>query len=112
ASARAARISSSNESFNEGIGRSVADLYMLLTDTPEGPYPYAGVPWYSTVFGRDGLITAMQTLWLDPAIARGVLGHLAATQATETDPQADAEPGKILHEARNGEMALLKEAPF
>jgi glycogen debranching enzyme len=112
ASARAARLSSTNESFSETIGRSVSDLYMLLTDTPEGPYPYAGVPWFSTVFGRDALITAWQTLWLDPAIAKGVLGHLAATQATETDPQADSEPGKILHEARSGEMAALGEVPF
>jgi glycogen debranching enzyme len=112
ATKRAAKLSSTNESFNETIGRSVSDLYMLLTETPEGPYPYAGVPWFSTVFGRDALITALATLWLDPAIAAGVLGHLAATQATIVDPGADAEPGKILHEARNGEMAILGEVPF
>jgi len=111
-SSRAATMASTNDSFNETVRRSVSDLYMLLTQTPEGPYPYAGVPWFSTVFGRDGLITALQTLWLDPAIARGVLGHLAATQATTVDPHADAEPGKILHEARNGEMAILGEVPF
>ena len=111
-SSRAAAISSTNDSFNETMRRSVSDLYMLLTETPEGPYPYAGVPWFSTVFGRDALIAALETLWLDPAIARGVLGHLAATQATTVDPHADAEPGKILHEARSGEMAMLGEVPF
>jgi glycogen debranching enzyme len=111
-SSRAASIETSNEIFNEAVRRNVADLYMLTTELPEGLYPYAGIPWFSTVFGRDGIVTALETLWLDPNIARGVLGHLAATQATEVDPAADAEPGKILHEARHGEMANLGEVPF
>jgi glycogen debranching enzyme len=85
---------------------------MLMTETPQGRYPYAGIPWYSTTFGRDGLITAMQMLWCDPRVSRGVLRRLAAYQAKVSDPLSDAEPGKILHEMRAGEMAALREVPF
>jgi glycogen debranching enzyme len=103
---------SSNESFNRWLSRSMADLEMMITDTPNGPYPYAGIPWFSTPFGRDGLITALELLWVDPAIANGVLMFLAETQATTYDDAQDAQPGKILHEMRHGEMAALGEIPF
>ena len=110
--AREPEIFTGNEQFNDWLNRSVADLHMMQTETPYGLFPYAGVPWFSTVFGRDGIITALQCLWFDPSVARGVLGYLAANQADTENPEQDAQPGKILHEFREDEMATLGEIPF
>ncbi|HEU4342145.1 MAG TPA: glycogen debranching N-terminal domain-containing protein [Candidatus Binatia bacterium] len=106
------KVRTSNGQFNEWIDRSSSDLHLMLTATPFGRYPYAGVPWFSTPFGRDGIITALEYLWVNPAIAKGVLAYLASMQATQKNADRDAEPGKILHETRKGEMAALGEIPF
>src|SRR5262249_27638784 len=111
-SAWSGHLHTSNGQINASVSRAGSDLHMLTTEMATGPYPYAGVPWFNTPFGRDGLITALECLWLRPALARGVLAYLASTQATAIVPEEDAEPGKILHETRNGEMATLKEMPF
>lgn len=110
--AGAVKVETSNGLFNELIHRSSSDIYVLLSKTAEGVYPHAGIPWYSTVFGRDGLITALFMLWADPSIARGVLLYLAARQARDFDPPRDAQPGKILHEERWCETARTGEVPF
>lgn len=105
-------VETSDAQFNQWIAQSRSDLHMLISQTPCGPYPFAGIPWYSCVFGRDGIITALETLWCHPQLARGVLAYLASRQATESIPEKDAEPGKIVHEERKGEMAATGEIPF
>jgi glycogen debranching enzyme len=112
ASSTLCQISSTNDRFTCWARRSLADVEMMTMGNPETNYPYAGVPWFSTVFGRDGIITALQMLWIAPQIARGVLQFLASTQATEIDLKNEAQPGKIIHETRRGEMANLGEVPF
>ena len=107
-----ADVMTTNEQFNHWINRSMVDLLSLLAHTTQGRYPYAGVPWFNTPFGRDGIITAIETLWLAPEISRNVLVFLSEMQASEIIPEKDAEPGKILHEARRGEMANTGEIPF
>lgn len=105
-------LQSSNGQFNAWVNRSLSDIHMMITPLPTGLYPYAGVPWFNTPFGRDGIITAWEHLWMRPDVAKGVLAYLATTQAVDVIPEQDAEPGKILHETRSGEMAALKEMPF
>ena len=109
---RGARLSTNGRLFNAWINKSRADLALLTTPTKTGPYPYAGIPWFSTCFGRDGIITAWQILWLEPELAKGVLSYLAEWQAQETSAFRDSEPGKIMHETRRGEMSALGEVPF
>ena len=96
------KVRSSDAPFNGWLRRSTADIAMMLTSTPQGRVPAAGLPWLDAVFGRDAIFTALQTLWLWPEIARGVLRHLAATQCVDSSGGNGAEPGKILNEARGG----------
>jgi glycogen debranching enzyme len=110
--ASSCRVGAPESRFDDWLRRSESDLHLMTSDLPTGPYPYAGVPWFNTPFGRDGIVTALQCLWFRPELARGVLAYLAATQATEVVPSRDAEPGKILHETRSGEMAAIGEMPF
>ena len=107
-----ALISTTGRLFNEWIDKSYSDLALLTTALPTGPYPYAGIPWFATQFGRDAIITSLQTLWLNPRLAAGVLRFLASTQAQDESTFRDSQPGKIMHEMRRGEMAAMREVPF
>jgi glycogen debranching enzyme len=109
---RESSIFTSNEYFNTLIERATSDLRMLLTDEEGILYPYAGIPWFSTPFGRDGLITALETLWFNPDIGRDVLAFLSERQSDSFSDIQDAEPGKILHEIRTGEMTNCGDLPF
>jgi glycogen debranching enzyme len=106
------RVQSDHELFNQWVDRAWRDLHLLATETPDGFVPYAGIPWFVAAFGRDSLITALQTLPFFPALARGTLRFLARHQGTIDDAFTDQEPGKILHEYRRGELAACREIPF
>jgi glycogen debranching enzyme len=97
------------------LRQSVVDLAALrITGDLLGEsyvLPAAGLPWFMTLFGRDTLITSLQTLWVGPGLARGALHLLGALQGTRVDDFRDEEPGKILHEVRSGELTRLGEMP-
>lgn len=98
---------------NRSIANAQTDIFMLMTQERGGIYyPYAGVPWFSAPFGRDGIITAYQLLPWYPQVARGVLDFAFGMQGDKVDPFTDEEPGKIFHELRRGEMARTREVPF
>ncbi|MEJ2080108.1 MAG: glycogen debranching N-terminal domain-containing protein, partial [Acidobacteriota bacterium] len=105
------RIETSNHLINDLLERALLDLRMLMRSSATGPVPVAGLPWFDAVFGRDSLICGLQTLWVNPELALSTLRFLAERQATKDDPWRDAEPGKIPHEIRDGEMAGLDEIP-
>jgi glycogen debranching enzyme len=108
-----ARIRSDGELLDLAVGRSIADLRLLRNDGPNAGEHYvaAGIPWFTTLFGRDSIITSLEILPFMPDVARETLKVLADWQATETDPERDMEPGKILHELRVGELARAGELP-
>jgi glycogen debranching enzyme len=105
-------IHSSSERFATWLDRSKADILLMATDGEHGAVPYAGIPWFNTIFGRDSLITALQYLWVNPQLACSVLRCLAALQSKGDNAYEDAEPGKIIHELRDGEMVDTGEVPF
>lgn len=107
-----ARLRTTGRLFNDWLARSRSDIALLTTRLETGPYPYAGIPWFSTPFGRDAIITSLQLLWFEPGLAKGVLTYLAAHQAEEVSTFRDAAPGKIMHETRKGEMPAVGEVPF
>ncbi len=94
------------------VRRSVEDLRMLLLKTNYGAFPAAGLPWFSTIFGRDSLIFALQTMEIYPEITHTILKILAATQAKVENERVDAKIGKIVHEIRVGELSLSGKIPF
>ncbi len=105
-------ISTSDPFFDRCFRQAVQDLRILCTPSREGLVPYAGLPWFATVFGRDALITGLSTLWAFPDLSRSILLLLGRCQAQRKDPKRAAEPGKIIHEMRSGEMANTGEIPF
>jgi glycogen debranching enzyme len=109
------RIWTDNELYNSMLSRGLRDLRALLTPTRHGNLVAAGIPWFVAPFGRDAMLTCHQTLMLNPDLTRATLEVLAAFQADEVDDWRDAQPGKILHELRQGELAgagVIPHTPY
>jgi glycogen debranching enzyme len=104
-------ITTDDEIINSVLKRSLHDLRLLSDRVTDGFLPSAGIPWFSVPFGRDSLITSLQTLSLQPDIARATLTFLAEHQGKEVNDWRDEQPGKILHEIRLGELAALGQVP-
>ncbi len=104
-------IRTDNRALNQIIERAEQDTYLLGQTFGEGKILSAGIPWFATLFGRDSLIAAMQTLMFNPALAHQTLSVLAEYQGQKQDDWREEEPGKILHELRFGEMSRSGEVP-
>jgi glycogen debranching enzyme len=107
-----AQLTVGNPSLDELMARSKSDLVAMFARTGEGAFVMAGIPWFATLFGRDSLITALSILPFSPHLAVDTLRALATLQGSEINQGRDEEPGKIVHEVRNGEMAATGEVPF
>jgi glycogen debranching enzyme len=105
------RIQTDNTLFNALLQRGVRDLRALMTPTKDGEVVAAGIPWYVAPFGRDSILTCYEILMINPEPARELLKLLGALQGREVDPWRDEEPGKILHEVRQGELAIGHYVP-
>ncbi|HEU4630469.1 MAG TPA: glycogen debranching N-terminal domain-containing protein [Gemmatimonadaceae bacterium] len=109
--AECARWTTDVEAFNATLDQAVDDLRALYVHVDGAPVISAGIPWYSTAFGRDSIITSLETLALNPRIARDTLRYLARYQGRTEDPYTEEQPGKIMHEVRRGELARAGEIP-
>jgi glycogen debranching enzyme len=107
-----AKVSATNELMNSLLRHSDCDLMSIISHGAAGTYIMAGIPWFATLFGRDSIVTALSVLPFAPSIAAGTLRTLARFQGTEVNQARDEQPGKIVHEMRSGEMAVLHEIPF
>ena len=106
------RVTSDDELFDRVLRRSLLDLRLLRSELEGQRYYAAGIPWYATIFGRDSLITAFETLTFAPEIAEETLRLLASRLGRSVDDERQEEPGKVIHELRGGEVAHLGETPL
>ncbi len=107
-----AKVTATNELMNSLLRHSDCDLMSIMSHDAGGTYIMAGIPWFATLFGRDSILTALSVLPFSPSVAAGTLRTLAHFQGTEVNQERDEQPGKIIHEMRAGEMAVLHEIPF